>query len=49
MAYLEGDKIEGGKKKDAIQYLKKASEINPNFKEAKKMLQKLQCAAKCLK
>lgn len=45
MAYLEGDKIEGGKKKDAIRCLKKASGINPNFMDAKKMLKKLQYAA----
>lgn len=36
MAYLEGDK-----KKDAIQHFKEALEINPNFTEAKKMLQKI--------
>lgn len=45
MAYLEGDILEGGKKKEAIQCLKKAAEVNPNFKDAKKMLQELQSAA----
>ena len=36
MAYLEGDK-----KKDAVQHFKEALKINPNFAEAKKMLQKV--------
>jgi Tfp pilus assembly protein PilF len=36
MAYLEGNK-----KKDAAQHFKEALKINPNFTEAKKMLQKI--------
>lgn len=41
MAYLEGDKMAGGKKNDAIICLKNALKINPNFEEAKKALKDL--------
>ena len=33
--------LEGNKKKDAVEYFKKALAIDPNFEEAKKILQKI--------
>lgn len=42
MACLEGDKMGGHKKQDAVECFKKALKIDPNFKEAKEALKNIQ-------